>query len=308
VNGLTRITPVKTHSIFFAMFAALGARGVAQAPTAQAAGAQSAASFAAGIAYALAPDVRRPNPAFRYAFAVEYALGRGRFDVIEQIPAATVLVDGIDFTPLGRPGEYYLFDSTGFVLVRPSSRTFVRFAVADAAYNFHNGRDGWPDSFPMRQQRIDTVRQKAGGNPSANAASGPHGPVRIFWHVDFDQRLPGFEVVSRGRVTVVDAPFGEATVARWFGPTMALAALAVADSTWFPSERLGLTEVELLPLERGTANNFGLVQSLIGVRRASVDVSRLIVPSGYTETRWGTTTDSVSMKSADRWQSPPHLP
>jgi hypothetical protein len=51
-------------------------------------------------------------------------------------------------TPLGGQEDYYLFDSTGFVLVRPQAKTFSTFALTDASFNFENRRDGWPEWFP----------------------------------------------------------------------------------------------------------------------------------------------------------------
>src|ERR1043165_3390131 len=56
---------------------------------------------------------------------VEFAAGRGRIDVSTVASRPARSVNGVTIgPPIARAGDYYLFDSTGYVVVRPSSRTF----------------------------------------------------------------------------------------------------------------------------------------------------------------------------------------
>ena len=117
------------------------------------------AERAAGIAFEAGSN--------HVAMAVESAARRGRLDIVAVDSAAPVLRNGLNLAPLGVRGDYYLFDSTSFVLVRPASKTFAIFAIVDAAYNFNDGREGWPDMFdfprrsalsrfPPRKARCDS--------------------------------------------------------------------------------------------------------------------------------------------------------
>jgi beta-lactamase regulating signal transducer with metallopeptidase domain len=212
------------------------------------------------------------------AMAVECAARRGRIDIFAIDSAAPVLRNGVNLAPLGIRGDYYLFDSTSFVLVRPASKTFAVFAIADASYNFNNEREGWPDMFEF----TPSVRtQSVSAAEGATRQLEQHGAFHVYWHVDVDQNLPGFSVLSRGRLGIGDSPFGESTVAKWFGPALALAQLATIDSTWFPNERLGLTAVAPLVGDGGSTTNFMSRNRFDQLRIAAIDVTRLTLPSDY---------------------------
>lgn len=69
--------------------------------------------------------------------AVTFAAGRGRLDVVAVRRAPSLAVRGVRVAAsLAAPGDYYLFDGAGAVLVRPASRTYARLALADASYNY----------------------------------------------------------------------------------------------------------------------------------------------------------------------------
>jgi len=212
-------------------------------------------------------------------------------------------MDSIDFAPLGEPGDYYLFDNTTLLLVQPRSHSFIAFALRDGAYNFDNGRVGWPTEFeiPMRIQ-VDTVK------PAAIAASPsrPDGPIQVFWHLDVDWGLPTFDIVSRGRLSAIAAPAGEASIARWVEPTLALDSLALRDSTWFPNERLGLTSVTPLASRSGArTTNFTNKNHISALRITEVDRSRFALPGDFTETRRGSATPPMQPESLLRWRAWP---
>src|SRR6185369_15321656 len=69
----------------------------------------SDSSRARGVAYSVTMN--------RLSLTAQCANGRGRLDITEKAPGPIVLVDSIDFAPLGEPGDYYLFDSTTLLLV-----------------------------------------------------------------------------------------------------------------------------------------------------------------------------------------------
>src|SRR5437016_253354 len=56
---------------------------------------------------------------------VEFAAGRGRIDVSTIAARAARSVNDVAIgPPTARSGDYYLFDTTGYIVVRPSIRTF----------------------------------------------------------------------------------------------------------------------------------------------------------------------------------------
>src|SRR5438874_1177329 len=74
---------------------------------------------------------------------VRFAGGRGRLDVESRRAGAPLVVDrAVVNVPLALPGEYYLFDSTSFTLVHPTTRSFHRFGITGDAYSFSIRRDG----------------------------------------------------------------------------------------------------------------------------------------------------------------------
>ena len=79
--------------------------------------------------------------------------------------------------PLATPGEYYLFDSTGFILVRPKQRTFSSFLIADHEFNYENRRNGWPEFafVPDGSLKIDTLGASSPDNRVIR-----HEPTRVY--------------------------------------------------------------------------------------------------------------------------------
>ena len=259
-------------------------------------GAQSAqvgADRTAGIAFESGTD--------HSALAVECTARRGRVDILTRDSAPPVLLNGVNLASLGVRGDYYLFDSTSFVLVRPASKTFAVFTV-DVAYNFNNGREGWPDMFAFSTIRTQPVSAAEGAKRQLER----HGAFQIYWHVDVDWELPSFAVLSRGRLRVVDAPVGESTVVRWFGPALALARLATIDSTWFPNSRIGLTAIAPLVGDNGSTTNFSSKQWLERLRITAIDLTRLTLPSDYTAVAIpGSLTESQAKERIASWQTLP---
>ena len=234
-----------------------------------------------------------------FAGAVEFAAGRGRLDILSKSSRADVSVGGSRIaTPLGEPGDYYLFDSTGFLLVRPAKKTFSSFALSDASYNYEDRRDDWPVPFEFSRLHPDTL-----GNAGASRVRvAAPGKIYIFWHVD-DQR-------TRGRLTIVDAPPSEIGVARWFGASEALANTPTGTRG---SERRSvlLTAVVRLAIPEIPSANINLIATheTLAQERREVLVSRLVLPVDFKETSWlepdVPSSSSVSQERAARWRSLP---
>jgi hypothetical protein len=242
---------------------------------------------APGITYVI--DTADAGPARgvlkTFAGVVVFAAGRGRLDIIERRASPVILVDGVPIAdPLGGPGDYYLFDSTAFILVRPAARTFSSFSLTDAAYNYTNDREGWPKWFEFHPIRPDTV---APSRPAAGRMT-QHGPIHMYWHLDLDQGAPSFQIRAAGRLTVDDAPAGEVSVVRWFGPSQALANMRVVSSGLLGGSAFGVTSVAPLraPGENRAATNLITQHSILRLEPVVVDLSRLVLPDGFTETPW----------------------
>jgi hypothetical protein len=233
------------------------------------------------LAYSTIDESRRDEATDEYdAFAtfignVAYAAGRGRLDIVAKRKRPAVLVDGIAMAaPLAVTNEYYLFDSTGFILVHPATRTFSSFTISEDSYNHQGHRDGWPDFFQFFPPHLDTLR--------AGTAIAQHGPIDVYWHAD-----AGAIAIARGRFKVDDAPMSEVNVARWFAASRALA--HVADSAHaLPNGRVTVTAaIPRKPRGAGPAViSFALKHVMSNLRIADVDVSRLILPGGFTEVPW----------------------
>jgi hypothetical protein len=89
---------------------------------------------------------------------IEFAAGRGRFDVTAVPSWAPLSYKGVTVgAPLARPGDYYLFDTTSFILVRPSDRTFSAVSLATSTYRHGNVSENW-DS--MMQWEIPRTIQR----------------------------------------------------------------------------------------------------------------------------------------------------
>ena len=207
-----------------------------------------------------------------------FAGGRGRLDVAAIARHPVVRTQGIVLAaPLAKPGDYYLFDSTGFVLVRPATRTFSAFQIADDRYNLEGRRDGWPAFFPFKRTSVDTL------GPDAPAAIlRQHGAYPVYWHAD----VPGRQL-ARGYFIIVDARPGELAAVRWFGAARALAGLLqrgdnLADaSPTLTALGLWAESQDAIPPTPITE-----MRSIHGLRRVDVRAERLLLPAGYVERPW----------------------
>jgi hypothetical protein len=212
------------------------------------------------------------------AGSIVFAGGRGRLDVTAVARHPVVRTEGVVLAaPLARPGDYYLFDSTGFVLVRPATRTFSSFQIADDRYNYEGRRDGWPAWFPFKRTSVDTL------GPSAPAAAlRQHGAYPVYWHAD----VPGREL-ARGRFTLVDARPGELAAVRWFAPTRAVAGLMLRGDT-LGSLKPTLTALGLWGEPDDTVPPTAIIEvrPFNGLRRVDVARERLLLPGGYAEAPW----------------------
>src|SRR5207244_3163622 len=110
---------------------------------------------------------------------VRFAAGRGRLDILTRRAGPLVVVDSFAVSaPLGGPGDYYLFDRRGFVLVHPSSKTYSTFSISGDSFGFPGTREGWPRAFQFVAPRLDTAGKRGYGEPKS------HDPIHVFWHSD----------------------------------------------------------------------------------------------------------------------------
>jgi hypothetical protein len=134
--------------------------------------AQDARATLSGIAFSIDSGRETPPPPevvkrfgmppeliTQLAGTVVFAAGRGRLDVAAVARRTPpIRIEGIVLAaPLAKADDYYLFDSTGFVLVRPGTRTFSSFQIADDRFNYEGRRDGWPAWFPLKRTAVDTL-------------------------------------------------------------------------------------------------------------------------------------------------------
>jgi hypothetical protein len=194
------------------------------------------------------------------------------------------------------PGDYYLFDSTGFVLVRPAMRQYSALRISDAAFNYEGKRDGWPAFFPFAPTTIDTVRTESMTIPD-------HGEHRIYWHVDVAKDTVctvggcSVEELARGRTTIADAPVAELIVARWFGPAQALGEIAG-----------GVSRLLDKPIRVTTVSPLTGIHRIRDLRAMSVSRASLTVPWDFVEAPWPGLPSSPASEGADRgakWRTLP---
>ena len=244
-----------------------------------------------------------PELITQIAGTVVFAGGRGRLDVAAVARRTPpIRIEGIVLAaPLAKADDYYLFDSTGFVLVRPGTRTFSSFQIADDRFNYEGRRDGWPAWFPLKRTAVDTL-----GAGTSAASLRQHGAYPVYWHADIKGRE-----LARGRFTVVDARPGELAVVRWFAATRALAALMVKGDT-LGGAKPTVTALGLWAEEADTVPPTAIIEvrPFTGLRRADVSVDRLVLPGGYTEAPWPgfEHAQQVFPTSADSgayWKRPP---
>jgi hypothetical protein len=220
-----------------------------------------------------------PELITQIAGTITFAGGRGRLDVAAvahrtpSIRTAGIVLAG----PVGKQGDYYLFDSTGFVLVHPKGRTFSSFQIADDCFNYEGRREGWPAWFPLKRTAIDTL---GAGTPVASLRQ--HGAYPVYWHADIKGRE-----LARGRFTVVDARPGELAVVRWFAATRAIAALMQKGDT-LAAAKPTVTALGLWAEQVDTVPPTAIIEvrPFTSLRRADVSVERLVLPADYTEAPW----------------------
>jgi hypothetical protein len=231
--------------------------------------------------------------------------------VISTAPRPPIVVQGVTINPpLAASGDYYLFDSTGFVVLRPATRTFSAFRLSESSYRIGDviqARERFMEFGPLH---IDTV--SAGDSVRLMQ----HGPFTLRWHLDRRRATGPAQVRARGWIELPDAPAGEASAVRWFGAAAVLAAMHSSIDT-LPRDSLQVTTLVVLPTSSVSAQGASgsyvalVVQHLMsGVTSAHIDPARLVLPAGYTETPWvGTTNVAASVTdsnmSADRWRTPP---
>jgi hypothetical protein len=244
-----------------------------------------------------------PELITQVAGRVTFAGGRGRLDVAAVARRTpTVRTQGIVLAaPLALARDYYLFDSSGFVLVRPSLKSFSVFVIADDQFNYEDRRDGWPAWFPFKRTTLDTLGE---GTPPAVLRQ--HGAYPVYWHAD----MPG-RSLARGRFTVVDARPGELTVVRWFAATRAVAALMMKGDT-LGGALPTVTALGLWAEAVDTIPPTAIIEMrpFTALRRIEVSRDRLMLPAGYTEAPWPgyERVQQVFPTSADhatRWKRPP---
>jgi hypothetical protein len=218
----------------------------------------------------------------KLAGIVEFAGRRGRFSVTAVRGGPPVAMNGVVIaTPLAQRGDYYLFDSTGFILVRPAARTFVSFVFTRAEYTQSGGF--LPGQFLMKNTpwHTDTL------SVATARRLRQHGPVSIHWHLDsLDARGPR-QIYARGWIELRDAPASEAGVTRWFGVASALASRPGGIRA-LPRDRLQLTAVALLRRSNDRDDYLRYLGLLtpIGLSEADIDPHRIVLPAGYSGTRW----------------------
>ena len=226
-----------------------------------------------------------------FAGRAEYAAGRGRIFVLTVALRPTRSVNGgVTVGPLlARSGDYYVFDSTGYILVRPSSRTFSGVSFSESAYRHGNVRAPWDGMFEFRVPITENI------SSSDTARLTEHGPFGVRWHLDrspppiTDRPLPSagaLEILARGRTLVIDAPRGEASVVRWMGPTAALSTLR--DSIKSLDSSLQVTAVAVLPAgpARSTEVSLIVLHWMSDIAVTDIDLTDLVLPAGYAEVPW----------------------
>jgi hypothetical protein len=241
---------------------------------------------------------------------VEFAAGRGRLDVTAQHGSPPIAVRGVTITtPLAGPGDYYLFDSTGFVLVRPTTRTFSTFVLSESSHRLgdvHEAREGMMEFFRLH---ADTL----GVDDSARLLQ--HGPFTLRWHLDRRQAEGPVRILARGWIELPDAPAGEASVVRWFGAAATLAGMPDSIGA-LPPDSLQVTAAIVVPTAGGDAPRASIapvtlvvLHPLSRLMTVRIDRARLVLPGGYTEIPWPgfeRSRPTITVRDgADRWRTVP---
>ena len=261
-----------------------------------------------GIRFSVAgPDSPSPAQEILGAIAgvVEFARGRGRLDVDSAAGRDVRIGDIVIARPLASPGDYYLFDSAGFVLVRPRQKTFSVFSISRSWLHLGSARDSSEGFMEFVGFRADTL-------PAADSATlRQHGPVTVRWHLDRRQAgSPPIDVLARGWIDVSDSPAGEGSAVRWFGAGAALAALS-AGSDSLRDATLQITATVVVKAQgQRVPLNLIVIHPIKAFARTEIDATRLALPRGFTETLWaagkpeqgkGSTSDDL----VARWRKVP---
>src|SRR5258708_20712097 len=254
-----------------------------------------------GIAFAVdtTPEVtpQGPGPVRPLGLQVTWAGTRGRIDILTRPATPVIRIGSVTVGPSrAAAGDYYLFDSTGFVRVRPAAKQYSILQISDAAFNYEGRRDGWPAFFPFAPTRIDTVS-------ADSVTTRDHAEHRIYWHVDGAKDTGGtvggwsVEELARGRTTITDAPVAELIVARWFGPAQALAEM--------PG---GVSRLSDKTIRVTTVSPITGIHRIRDLHSTSVSRASLMVPSDFVEAPWPGLLASAASKGVDRgakWRSLP---
>ena len=241
----------------------------------------------------------------RVAGMLVFADGRGRLDVTAIRRARAVSLGGVTVAePLARPGDYYLFDNAGFILVRPPERSFSRFMFTRADFNqtgalLPGAYLMWPAAI-----RADTL-------PNGDrAARRQHAPVTVHWHMQPPASSGRADkLYARGWLEIVDAPAVEAGVARWFEVAAALATRPGGISA-LARDGVEVTSVALFRQPNERRHSVTYLEMLTPRRLATIDVDpvTLLLPAGYTETPWPgfarqPRSPHSAPTSAERWRT-----
>lgn len=254
-----------------------------------------------GIAFAVDTTLeltpQGPGPVKPLGLQVTWAGTRGRIDILTRPGRPVIKVGDVTVGPSpAMTGDYYLFDSTGFVLVRPATRQYSILQLSDAAFNYEGRRDGWPAFFRFAPTRVDTV-------PPDSVTTSEHGEHRLYWHVDVAKDTVcvvggcSVEELARGRTTIADAPLAEVIVARWFGPAQALAEI--------PG---GVSRLMDKPIRVTTVSPITGIHRIRDLRLTSVSRASLTIPSGFVEAPWPGLPSASASRGVDRgarWRALP---
>lgn len=239
------------------------------------------------------------------ALKVTYAGTRGRVDVLARTKGPAVRAKWVILSPsMAMPGDYYLFDGTGFILVRPAKKQFSSFKLADVSFNYEGRRDGWPFF------RFDPYEPEILSDESLRASERPHGDFSIYWHAELmrDTSCKGpaygrcqIGELARGRAIVVYAPPEELAVTRWFGPAEALARIGGLDSLVGRPIHLVSIGQWKAPAGGDSVTTITTIRFLSNLRVVTVHPAMLTLPRGFKETPWPNyeNTKRVSTLSAD---------
>ena len=161
---------------------------------------------------------------------VRYDGQRGRIDVMDRVRRPAVRLGWLLVSPPQlEQSDYFLFDSSRFVHIRPKQRTFAVYPLHDVAYNFQDRRDGWP-FFKHHPAEARVARGTANSTRRVDVGSYWHSEwVRDTncWGAAFGQCLA--RGLARGRGEAAAVPPAFIGLIRWIGPTLSLAAISGGD-------------------------------------------------------------------------------